>query len=66
MPVRKKLYYVKTGLGCGIRIGTSEEQVEEEVLREVGTRAGVELVEEANEASINWVRMMGGRVPELL
>lgn len=57
------LYYVETGRGCCIRRARSEEQAEREVLREVGTIDGVQLVREATPQDIAAVRGMGGYVP---
>lgn len=48
--MREKLYYVKTGLGCGIRSDVSKEQVYKDELASAGSY-------------IDWVRSMGGYIP---
>ena len=57
------LFYVETGRGCCIRSARTEQQAEREVLREVGTSEGVQLVRKAAQKDIDWVRAMGGVVP---
>lgn len=62
---KRKLYYFESGLGCGIRIGLSAEEVYKEELKSVGTYNGVSLVREASSIDIHNVKSMGGYVPEL-
>lgn len=57
------LYYVETGMGCGIKCAADEDDARAKTLREVGTMVGVEEVREATAADINWVKKMGGYVP---
>jgi hypothetical protein len=52
--MKEKLYYVKTGLGCGIRIGISKEQVYKDELASVGSYNGVREVREATKEDITW------------
>lgn len=59
-----KLWYVETGLGCGIREGNTEAVVRRRELECVGTYAGVDEVRLATEEDIANVRSMGGYVPE--
>lgn len=62
--MKEKLYYVKTGLGCGIRSGLSKEQVYKDELVSVGTYNGIEEVRKATQEDIGWVKSMGGYIPE--
>jgi len=62
---KRKLFYVETGLGAGIRSGLSEEEVKTKELKSVGTYNGVQEVREATEEDIVSVKAMGGYIPEL-
>jgi len=61
----KKLFYVETGAGCGIRVGKTIKEVRQEELKEAGTYNGVSEVRKATEADIAWVKTMGGYIPEI-
>lgn len=63
--MNKQLYYIETGLGCGIRAGTSEDTVYENTVRSAGTSNGPFRVRLATEADISSVKAMGGYIPEL-
>lgn len=63
--MKKKLYYVETGAGCGIRIGRNAGAVEKAELKAVGYNNGVRLVREATEEDITHVKAMGGYIPKL-
>ena len=58
------LFFAKTGRGVCIRAGTDIDEVEQKLLREVGTRDGVQDIRIATESDIAHVRGMGGRVPQ--
>lgn len=60
-----KLYYVETGIGCGIRKAKTARGAAKAALSEVGTHAGVRLVRLATDKDIAWVQGMGGYVPKL-
>ena len=59
----KKLYYIETGIGCGIREGEDKDSVVENALKEAGTNAGVQIVRKATQEDIGWVKRMGGYIP---
>lgn len=61
--MKSKLFYVETGMGCGIRIGRNEKQVYKAELKSIGTYNGVNLVREATKVDIANVRSMGGHIP---
>lgn len=58
------IYYIETGMGCGLREARDERTAERDALREAGTYVGVNLVRRATSHDISWVRTMGGHVPE--
>lgn len=62
---KRKLFYVETGMGAGIRSGLDEEQVYNAELKSVGTYNGVFVVREATEEDISMVKSMCGHIPEL-
>lgn len=62
----RKIFYVETGAGVGLRAGKSEEEVRAATLAEAGTREGVSLVREATPEDINHVGGFGGKVPDAL
>jgi len=57
-------YYAETGLGCCICEEKSLKSAKLLVLREVGTYTGVSLIRKATEEDIEWVRGMGGCIPD--
>jgi len=61
----RQLYYVETGLGCGIRTGLSADDVRRDELRSAGTYNGVGVVRVASSDDISNVRGMGGFIPEV-
>ena len=63
-PTHSHYYVSLEGRGCGIRVGTCEDDIWNQMAREVGTNA-VQEIREATEADIAYVRGMGGRVPSL-
>ena len=60
-----KIFYVESGMGCGLRLGMKAETVRKRELESVGTYNGVSLVREATPNDIANVKAMGGHVPEL-
>jgi len=60
---KKKLYYVETDCGCGIRTAESIEQATRDAVRECGTD-NFKRVQEATEENVEWVRAMGGYIPD--
>ena len=58
-----KCFYLETGLGCCLLMAEDAASARRTVLREVGTRHGVQVVREATQRDISWVRAMGGDVP---
>ena len=60
-----KLFYAETGVSCCIVADRDADRARRQVLREVGTHAGVGAVHEATEDEIAWVAAMGGHVPEV-
>jgi len=65
MSRKEKLFYVKTGLGCGIRAGFAGRQVVREELRYAGIHSGVQIVRKATPTDIAWVKAMGGHIPKI-
>lgn len=63
IPNMHKHYYVNTRDGCGIRTAKDEEDVMRQMATEVGTD-NVSTIREATPADIEWVRGMGGIIPE--
>lgn len=63
--MKEKLYYVQTGLGCGIRSGISKEQVYKDELASAGSYNGVQEVRKATKGDISWVESMGGYIPSI-
>jgi len=61
----EKLYYAETGLGCCIREAETLNLARSLVLREAGTCSGISLIRKATEKDVEWVRAMGGYVPEV-
>jgi hypothetical protein len=61
----RQLYYVESGMGCGIRTGLSAETVERVELMKVGTYHGVSVVRLATDDDIHNVKSMGGFIPEV-
>ncbi len=61
---RNRLYYVSTGLGATLVVAEDQDSAEEKTLRKVGTYNGVQDCREATEQDIEWVRAMGGYVPQ--
>jgi hypothetical protein len=57
------LYYINTGLGCGLRRAANIQQARADALREVGTYAGVKECRLATPEDISHVTRMGGYVP---
>jgi hypothetical protein len=60
MPV----YWLSTGCGVCLSEGKDEDETYERVLREVGTRNGVQEIREATASDIAYVKAMGGYVPK--
>jgi len=60
----RKLFYVESGFTCGIRIGLSEKEVYCAELKCVGMHRGVREVREATEEDIDYVKSVGGYIPE--
>ena len=58
------LAYVETGMGCGLREGTSLKKIERDELESVGTYNGVQVCRKATKADIQHVVAMGGYCPE--
>jgi hypothetical protein len=61
----KKLYYVESEKGCGIRSAETKDEAYKDELRSVGTYSGVRVCREATEEDIGWVRAMRGHIPSL-
>lgn len=59
-----KIYYVETGAGCTLIEAGSIERAVQIVVEEVGTIVGVGTRREATDEDIEWVRAMGGGVPD--
>lgn len=51
------LYYIKTGLGCGIRRAESIEECRRETLKEVGTHFGLQVCRKATKGA--WIGRVG-------
>ena len=62
---KRKLFYVETGIGCGIRVGFTEEEIFSRELEYVGTHNGVKEVREATTQDIHNVKSMGGYIPNI-
>jgi len=58
------LVYLETGAGACLKLAKSVKAAEAQTLREVGTRAGVQVARKATEKDIAWVTGMGGRNPK--
>jgi hypothetical protein len=58
------LYYGETGSGACLREAKNKAQAGRDLLREVGTAAGVTVVRLATKGDIDLVKNMGGYVPE--
>jgi len=58
------LYTVEFGHNIGLRDGASARQVLRAITAEEGTNAGPFNVRRATRADVDWVRGMGGEVPE--
>lgn len=58
-----KLFYAETGLGTCLKKGRDEKSVRKQLLEEVGSYNGVQLVREADKGDIAWVEAMGGKNP---
>ena len=58
------LYYGETGSGACLREAKNKGKAARDLLREVGTIAGVEVVRLATKEDIDQVKSMGGYVPE--
>jgi len=58
-----KLYYFEADCGCGIRRAKSKDSAYKSIQREVGTMNNIDIVQEATEENIAWVKSMGGYVP---
>ncbi len=58
------LAYVETGMGCGLREGTSLKKIERDELESVGTYNGVQVCRKATKEDISNVTNMGGWCPE--
>jgi hypothetical protein len=57
------LFYVESAWGCGIRNGRTLSSAERSFREEVGSY-GFKSIRPAEMADIEWVRAMGGDVPE--
>ena len=55
---------VETGMGCGLREGTSLKKIERDELESVGTYHGVQVCRKATKEDIQYVVGMGGYRPE--
>ena len=62
----QKYFYVETPVGCGIRVGYDKDCVTRGELKRIGSYIGVMEVREATVNDINWVKSMGGAIPELV
>ncbi len=58
------LYYFECDMGCGIRVATNLRQAESRIRREVGTFGDARNIRKATKRDIDWVRGMGGHVPD--
>ena len=63
--MKRKVYYVETGMGAGIRLGKTETQVRRNELEKVGTYHGVQIVRIATKEDIENVKSMNGYIPKL-
>lgn len=61
----KKLYYVETEVGCGIKKAETATKAKKQVIKELGSLIEIQVVREATEEDIAWVTGMGGYVPKL-
>ena len=59
----KRLYYAVTDRGCCIRKAENIEQARKLIIREVG-EYGVKSVSPAKQSDIDWVKGMGGKIPD--
>jgi len=57
-------YYFESDMGCGIRKYRNIEQAKKEIKIEVGTYNYKDIVREATEEDISWVKTMGGYIPK--
>ena len=58
---KEKLYYFESEVGCGIRSGKNEDEVEQELREEIGDR--IDIVQEATKENLDWVKNMQGYIP---
>jgi len=59
-----KTYYCETGLGACLVQAQNLNLARHKAIEDAGTHAGVQLVRKASSTDIEWVRAMGGWVPE--
>ena len=64
MNKKSKLYYVDTEFGCAIRAASDIDEARRAALREVGSN-GYKSVRPAKTEDIEWVKAMGGYVPNI-
>lgn len=63
--MKKTLFYVSiSGRGCGLRAAKDEDAVRDMMAREAGTD-NIQEIREATDKDIDWVKGMGGRVPQI-
>ena len=60
-----KYYYAETGMGACIRVAENIDSARKQILREVGTANGIQIIREATKFDIDRVTVMGGLIPEL-
>jgi len=58
------IVYAETGLGACLTEARDVESGRRAILKEVGTYNGVKVCRKATKDDIEWVRAMGGYVPE--
>jgi len=57
------IYYAETGSRACLEEAVSLKAAKQQVLRECGTYAGIQVLRKATEDDIAWVQAMGGWVP---
>jgi len=58
------MYYAETSIGCSIIAAANINSARSQCQREIGTLQSIKLVRPALKKDIDWVRMMGGHIPE--